>query len=112
MALAAAELVQATTTGSTGARLHARVLRVPPKHLPPPEVMEHGNARFLSSEMRAEEARDGNPDPLICYLQNGGALGSAEVDVMVEALEAKRGKRSRDAVHDADSRLSPDTSRA
>jgi hypothetical protein len=77
-----------------------------PKHLPPPEVMEQWQRPPLSlSEMRAREARDGKPDPLIFHLQNGGTLGPAEVELLIELLEAKRGKRYRDTLHDAEQSL-------
>ncbi|MGO9701436.1 MAG: hypothetical protein ACLPKT_23940 [Methylocella sp.] len=47
----------------------------------------------------AREAQSGNPMPLIGYLRSGGSgLSPAMIDVIVEALETKRGKRYRDMV--------------
>lgn len=77
-----------------------------PKYMPPQEVMQQWRLKpvFLS-EMRAREARGGQPDPLIFHLQNGGALGPAEIELLIELLEAKRGKRYRDTLHDAEQSL-------
>jgi hypothetical protein len=78
-----------------------------PKHMPPPEVRKQWQRplRPISlSEMRAREVRDGKPDSLIFHLQNGGALGlgAAEVQLLIELLEAKRGKQYRDQLRDVE----------
>ena len=94
MASAAAELVQAAP-GSTDQRIRSRIPKLHPEHLPPPEVMVQWPARLPAYiDICAQEATQGNPDPLIGYLRSGGdALTPAAVDVIIEALEAKRGKR-------------------
>jgi len=64
-----------------------------PEHLPPPKFYP---------DFCAREAKQGNPAPLIGYLQSGRALSPSAIEVIVEALEAKRGKRYRDRLRDAE----------
>ena len=75
-----------------------------PEHRPPPEF--YSNALWsgpeLYSNVCAGEAQRGNPGPLIGYLQSGRSLSPAAIKVIVEALEAKRGKRYRDKLREVE----------
>jgi hypothetical protein len=65
-----------------------------PEHAPPPG--------WNYATYCAEEARAGYPAPLIGFLQSGGKLNAAALDVIVEALRAKQGKRGADELRKAE----------
>jgi hypothetical protein len=70
-----------------------------PEHKPPPDVLTALRKLPPSlSELRAHEARHGDPDHLIQHLRGGNVRGlsAAEIDILVGLLEAARGQRARD----------------
>jgi hypothetical protein len=68
--------------------------------LPPPEIRKWlRSPPPISPSSFVEEARRGNPDLLIAHLRTGSAPTPVEIELFIELLEAKRGRRYHDKLH-------------